>query len=175
MTTRSMSSALADVEENYFGLYVAELIKPATESFSQAYFKDYTPLLYGLIVQKIGDGALAEQALQKTFYRIQKQSDADRGRQGLLSWMLSILREVLREYPTQSFREKSLQPPAILFASGGNLAQRPELIGLNEEENTIINRLIYQNQTQAEVADELNMSIEQVRRKTRECLLKWRS
>lgn len=168
-----MSQVLTDIEEYYSDSHPVELHQSRKRPPDNVYFKDYTPLLYGLIIKHLGDRQLAEEVLEKTYERIWAQSKSYQGQPGLLIWMLSILRQVLREYSTHDVKEKSLQPPATLFASGGNAAQRPELNGMSVEE-IILHNLIYRNRSQAEVASELNLGPKQIRKKTREALMKWR-
>lgn len=170
-----MSAVFTDVDDNYLESRLVELHPLERKRFDRASWADYFPLLYGVIIQKLGQGIMAEEALGKTVDLIRAQSSTYQGTSGVVVWMLSILREALRSHPTLPLNEKFLQSPATLLASGGNLAQRPELIGMSRDENNFIYMLFYQNQTQVEIASELKLSLKLVRIKTREGLLKFRT
>lgn len=173
MSTRSSLQVKEDSSKNNDHHLPADSL--VDKSVLEASLKKYLPTFYGLIVLKVGESTRADHLVQTFCNMVRNKFPSYKGSTSLFTWMLWNLRALLQEYNESTLEDNSLQSPATLSASGGIAAQVPGLDGITELENSIISKLIYMNQTQAQVAKDFNIPLSDIRVMTREALLKLRT
>jgi RNA polymerase sigma factor (sigma-70 family) len=160
----------------------SELKGKSRQAFEYLY-DNYSPALYGVILNILRDEESSNDALQEVFVKIWNNFDSyDPGKSRLYTWMLNIarnhsidrLRSKKLTFNKEILKDESLMEggASIPFIEGIGLRKLVE--NLEDEQRVVVDLLYFQGFTQAEAAEELNIPLGTVKSRVRIAIQKLR-
>ncbi|MDQ3109437.1 MAG: hypothetical protein M3R17_06040 [Bacteroidota bacterium] len=142
-----------------------------TEAFARLYDK-YAPVLLGVTLKIAGDKKTAEELLQKAFMRFWMEINSfDAMKESLLMWMLTITRSTAFSAVSQKISLAEIQP-AGNSVNTLNPELTPEKSGKadsthHRKQSPALEMVYFKGYSLARAADELNMSLADLKTKIR--------
>ena len=115
-----------------------------TDSMDQMYRK-HSQMIYAFLLSKCGDGVLAEELAQETFYQAVKSIDRFKGQSSASTWLCGIANNVWLTYLRKQKRSGEIFPSdedEACFASSS--AESPEDKFIRKSDNLALMKALHQ-------------------------------
>lgn len=143
-------------------------------------YKDYSPMVYGLILRIVKDEKEAENLLQEVFIKIWKKIDTyDPEKGSFATWIINITRNTAIDFTkTTYFKQKAKNQNDDYLVLNENdhpvIYQKTDSIGLKKLVDKlspacrqIIDLMYYKGYTQQEIADHLEIPVGTIKTRSR--------
>ena len=156
-------------------------LKERDPSLLNYLFDVYGASLYGIIYRMVSHEKVAEEVLQETFRTVWKEAETyDAQKTTFFTWIMAIARKraqerIAAEQDTQSHTVRnSISPEHILTTDSQKETIQDLLDKLSPEEREVVQLVVLSGYTSVEVARQLNVSVDIIRKRLRVALLKVR-
>jgi RNA polymerase sigma-70 factor, ECF subfamily len=143
-------------------------------------YKDYSPMVYGLILRIVKDDKEAENLLQEVFIKVWNKIDSYDPRKGsFATWVINITRNTAIDFTkTTYYKQKAKNQNEDFLVLKENdhpvIYQKTDTIGLKKlvehlspSNRQIIEMMYYEGFTQQEIADHLKTPIGTIKTRSR--------
>lgn len=149
-------------------------------------YEHYSPALYNIILQVVGQESIAEEALQDAFLKIwEKAEQYDPAKGRFFTWMARICRntaiDALRSSQFKQGRKTDSLPDSVY--TDETFSEAPELgdpalrkiVGMMDENSRkVIDLLFFKNYTQSEASELLGIPLGTIKSRSRKALMELR-
>ncbi|MCB0569199.1 MAG: sigma-70 family RNA polymerase sigma factor [Phaeodactylibacter sp.] len=149
-------------------------------------YEHYSPALYNIILQVVGQESIAEEALQDAFLKIwEKAEQYDPAKGRFFTWMARICRntaiDALRSSQFKQGRKTDSLPDSVYTDEA--FSEAPELgdpalrkiVGMMDENSRkVIDLLFFKNYTQSEASELLGIPLGTIKSRSRKALMELR-
>ncbi|REJ82929.1 MAG: hypothetical protein DWQ44_02095 [Bacteroidetes bacterium] len=166
----------------------SELLVQISQGENQAIMKlydEYSPLIYGIIINLVRDREKAEEIFLETFNSIISKSKSYKSEHNTLAiWLINMTRQAVYSITNQSQYSEYLknsksnpeQPFSVIKQAGDTYKSKHEAV-LNELESgqrQMLEMILFGNYSQSEIAVALGVPLGTVKTRSRAALLKFR-
>ena len=154
-------------------------LKERDPSLLNYLFDVYGASLYGIIYRIVKQEKVAEEVLQETFGTVWKEAETyDAQKTTFFTWIMAIARKraqerIAAEQDVQAHTVRNGTYPEYVLADQKETIQNL-LNKLSSEEREVVQRVVFGGYTSVEVARQLNVSVDIIRKHLRVALLKIR-